>query len=133
MNQTKIDNICDVDAGTLVSSAENLVKKIKNENKVLGTHQVRNVYSQIDQIKMELKGNNDDDNINHQITRLLFLKPKLAYAEARKSAVKPLRQAIEELIDQLDELDNPERRRKGLTNFLHYMEAVVAYHKFHIK
>ena len=89
------------------------------------TNQIRNLYSAVQHIRVRASQQPDAADINR---RLIFLKPKLAYASGRQSALKPLRNFLVQAIDSVVESKTPEKARE---NFFILMESIVAYHKFH--
>jgi len=95
----------------LVAAAENLGRKLKANN--LKTSQIRRIYSAVKKLQMS-----DEFNRNE----LILLKPKLAYAAARNSAVTDLRDALTQAIDQVD-------NHRKFKNFVDFFEATLAYHK----
>ena len=95
----------------LVNAAEALGKQLKNRG--LKTTQVRKIYSAVK--KIERDGFEPD--------KLVLLKPKLAYAAARKGEVTLLKDALIKAIDQVG--DDEEKFK----NFVNFFEATLAYHK----
>ena len=93
----------------LVTAAEVLGRKLARN---LKTSQIRKVYSAVKKIQMEGFNRNE----------LIMLKPKLAYAAARKSEVGDLRDTLTKAIN---EVDNEEKFK----NFVNFFEAILAYHK----
>jgi len=109
--QQKIDisEIIEKGGEPLVAEAEVLGRKLARN---LKTSQIRKVYSAVKKIQMEGFNRNE----------LIMLKPKLAYAAARKSEVAVLRDRLTEAIN---EVDNEEKFK----NFVDFFEAILAYHK----
>ena len=90
------------------------------------TNQIRNLYGAVQHIRVRAsRPQPDTADINR---RLIFLKPKLAYASGRQSALKPLRNFLVQAIDSVVKSPDPEKARE---NFFFLMESIVAYHKFH--
>ena len=90
------------------------------------TNQIRNLYSAIQHIRERTnRPQPDTDDINR---RLIFLKPKLAYASGRQNKLKPLRAFLVQAINSVVKSKNPAKARE---NFFILMESIVAYHKFH--
>lgn len=96
----------------LVSAAEDLGNRLGNRG--LKTSQIRKVYGAVKKIQMSEKFQRND---------LIMLKPKLAYAAARDSAVTDLKDALTQAIDRVE--DEPKRFK----NFVDFFEATLAYHK----
>ena len=94
--------------------------------KSIKTNQIRNIYGAVQHIRVRASRIQPDTaDINR---RLIFLKPKLAYASGRQPALKPLREFLVQAIDGVVESKNPEKARE---NFFFLMESIVAYHKFY--
>lgn len=92
------------------------------------TNQIRNLYGAVQHIRVRAsRPQPDTEDINR---RLIFLKPKLAYASGRQSALKPLRNLLVQAIDSVVKKDNP-NPEKARENFFFLMESIVAYHKFY--
>lgn len=98
----------------LVDAAENLGKAL--ERRGLKTSQIRKVYGAVKKIQMS-------EDFRQRQNDLIMLKPKLAYAAARNSAVTDLKDALTQAIDQVG---NSEERFK---NFVDFFEATLAYHR----
>jgi len=105
------DRVIEEGGEPLVAAAENLGRKLKANN--LKTSQIRRIYSAVKKLQMS-----DEFNRNE----LILLKPKLAYAAARNSAVTDLRDALTQAIDQVD-------NHRKFKNFVDFFEATLAYHK----
>jgi CRISPR-associated protein Csm2 len=100
------------DYNTLVSYADELGKHFAREPKELSTRQIRNVLSEL-QTLQEYDG-----------ARLQLLRPKLAYAAGRHGGkVKDLHKVLEEAISLTNQ--------KNFSLLKHFVEAIVAYHKFY--
>ncbi len=90
------------------------------------TNQLRNLYAAVQHIRVRAGQPRPDEDINR---RLIFLKPKLAYASGRQPhQLKPLRNFLVGAIDSVVGSENPTKARE---NFFILMESIVAYHKFH--
>ena len=104
-------------------------KRLADSSKGIKTNQIRNIYGAVQHIRVRAsRPNPDTADINR---RLIFLKPKLAYASGRQSQqseMKPLRDFLVQAIDSVVRSQNPEKARE---NFFFLTESIVAYHKFH--
>ena len=111
--QQKIDisEIIEKGGEPLVTAAEDLGRKLKNRG--LKTSQIRKVYGAVKKIQMS-----DEFNQNE----LIMLKPKLAYAAARKSEVEDLKNTLTQAINQVD-------NSHKFKNFVDFFEAILAYHR----
>jgi len=121
------------DLADLILQAEERAKQFTNDK--LKTNQIRNFYSAITRLRTESdqepldedgqKAKQFSENIQ---TQLVMLKPKLAYAAGRQTAVRAnfypfMKSAIDGVI-------NSKRDTKALGKFFALVESVVAYHKF---
>ena len=95
----------------LVTKAQNLGRQLAA--KKLKTAQIRKVYSAVKNIQLNKKFNRNE---------LVMLKPKLAYAAARKDEVEELKNALTEAIDYVD-------NEKTFKTFVDFFEAILAYHR----
>jgi len=105
----------------LFGSSEQLVKEAEEIAKQLGkvkTHQLRRIYSQVSSIYHQ-----SEQNFGDAKSRLVLLKPQLAYAKSRNPHLKPLTERLINLIGQVrDDTEN-------LKEFYQFVQSVVAYHK----
>jgi len=95
----------------------------------LSTSQIRNVFSEIKSLQMKgEKGFTD--------TPLLLLKPKLAYAKARKTsgggdaaqAADDLEKVLSKGIDSI--VSGTQNKFTCFENFANFFEAILAYHRY---
>lgn len=108
-----------------VTRAENVIKDLPKNS--LTTSQIRNILSMLNEIYNEVIMTNDDRLSESVQNRLRYLKVKIIYAAGRNSDVKTF---VEE--SQIDEhLDKIGDSREKFILYSHYMEALVAYHRFH--
>lgn len=111
------------DEEEMIKYAEELGRKFARSVK---TSQLRNVFSDINRIRMEWKfGNITEDELPK---RLFLLKPKLAYAAGRHKSVEGLKKELEKAIDAVAKSS---KKRDAGNNFFKFVEAVVAYHKYY--
>ena len=89
------------------------------KNKGLETNQVRKFLDAINRLKSVLAQENDFSKIE---TEVVLLKPKLAYAAARKPAAKPLSDVMSKAIDKVESTEDFER-------LVQFIESIIAYHK----
>ena len=102
---------------------EALGKELARE---ITTNQLRNIYGAVQHIRVRAsRPQPDTEDINR---RLIFLKPKLAYASGRQKKLISLRNVLVQAIDSVVQSENPESARE---NFFILMESVVAYHRFY--
>lgn len=129
--------IINSDAQKLVATAKSIASimidknnngKI-NESSSVSTSQIRNIYGTSKKIQMAL----NENNTNQMYSRLVLLKPKMAYANGRfnkKTAVGYKIPGFIALIDCLqlaiDKIDGDYNR---MQNFFNFFEAILAYHR----
>ncbi len=93
------------------------------------TNQIRNIYGAVQHIRVRAsRPQPDTEDINR---RLIFLKPKLAYASGRQNNLRGLRDVLVEAIDSVVRSEDPQKAQKARDNFFVLMESIVAYHKFY--
>lgn len=100
-------------------------KKLADPRGGVKTNQIRNLYAAVQHIRVRASQEPDTEDINR---RLVFLKPKLAYASGRQRQLKPLREFLVQAIDSVVDSADPSKARE---NFFILMESIVAYHKFY--
>ncbi len=92
-------------------------------------NQIRNIYGAVQHIRVRAsRPQPDTEDINR---RLIFLKPKLAYASGRQNNLRGLRDVLVEAIDSVVRSEDPQKAQKARDNFFILMESIVAYHKFY--
>ena len=131
-NQTTTANEPPVDLGTITPQdldhrSEEWGRRLADRHKGIKTNQIRNLYSAVQHIRVQA----DQSNIADINRRLIFLKPKLAYASGRQSNLKPLRDFLVQAIDSVVKNKEPKGHKKARDNFFFLLESIVAYHKFH--
>jgi len=90
------------------------------------TAQVRNVFAHINRMRTRMRR---DRSIGPGIRRdLVMLKPRLAYAGGRQEAVRPMSDALRQVVDAVLRSKDFE---KALQNFFDLVEGIVAYHKYY--
>ncbi|MDX2284696.1 MAG: type III-A CRISPR-associated protein Csm2 [Bacteroidia bacterium] len=129
------------EAEDIVKHADELGKKFSRQVK---THQLRNFYSGITQIRQEWKRQKDAQSVS---SKLVMLQPKLAYAAGRQSSIKEFvseisreitntRNDIKALAEEMkakpqQREDLEKKQREVIDNFFALIEGIVAYHKFY--
>ena len=117
-------NIMQLEVATLVQKAEDMALLLIKDK--LKTNQIRNFYSAIMQMRTDYAQHGYSKELEQ---KLVMLKPKLAYAAGRQSAVRNnfypfMKMAIDGVLQS---------GQKGATleKFFLLVESVVAYHKFY--
>lgn len=113
------------DHSQIVDFAERIAeKKLKD----VDTHQVRNFFSLVSEIKLMTKKTSSESEVRQKI---IMLKPMLAYAAGRK---KELKAFYKEMKPELDYLKNDsEDFDADLRKFFDMCSSIVAFHKFYNK
>lgn len=102
-----------------IAWAENFGRKIR----FITSSQIRNVYGTVKKIEMSAKRDDFD------LTALLMLKPRLAYARAR-ARQREFKDLEEALAYAIDEVSKPgEDQYDRLLRFCQGFEAILAYHR----
>ena len=110
---------------TYVKRAENVIANLGRNR--LTTTQLRNILSMLNEIYNDVMLTASDTLSSDVQNRLRYLKIKLIYAAGRNKDVKSFMEASQ--IDQhLDYIGNS---REKFILYSHYMEALVAYHRFY--
>lgn len=108
-----------------VERAENVIKNLYKNR--LTTSQIRNILSMMNEIYNEVIMTNDDKLSDTIQSKLQYLKIKIIYAAGRNRDVKTF---VED--SQIDQhLDHIGDSREKFILYSHYMEALVAYHRFY--
>lgn len=95
---------------------DQISKFVKNKLKkdVITPTQIRNIYNRI----VKIEGN---------VTKLQLLRPKLAFVAGKFGSDTNKKAVIDFFMDIIKDVNNPSQ----VKNFKMFMEAVVAYHKYH--
>ena len=119
-----MDNLLNLDMADLVRKAEDMALQFTRDK--LKTNQIRNFYSAITRMRTDFQQNGFTSEIQ---TQLVMLKPKLAYAAGRQTAVRTnFYPFMKTAIDGVGQAAN---KREAMEKFFLLVESVVAYHKFH--
>ena len=127
-------------AKAIVNVAETNAEQFRKDR--LKTNQIRNIYSAVNMLKLDLskllskKGKISDEDFTKEfdtkiMTKIILLKPKLAYAAGRQRSVRQnfypfMTGAIESVKSASDE-----GKVKAIQNFFLLVESVVGFHKFY--
>lgn len=110
------------DAQKLVEKAEDLAQNrllSGQPSKQVSTSQIRNIYGTVKKLEME-------GQTGQTISKLVLLKPKLAYTAGRHNNIpglQDLKNVLTEAIDLVYE------KHDRFMNFCKFFEAILAYHK----
>jgi CRISPR-associated protein Csm2 len=115
-----------------VKEAENLGKKLapeNNDSNAMTSSQLRNFFGGLKKIQLEAKVQKDEE---FNLLKVKLLKPKLAYAKGRATSTpKTKYNRIGIFYDEVAVAIDAIQTKQHLLNFVDWIEAVVAYHKFY--
>jgi CRISPR-associated protein Csm2 len=121
-----MDNIATMSPAELVRRAEEIAVQLTRDR--LKTGQIRNFYSSIIQMRTQLALK--EDEVTDELKRdLTMLKPKIAYAAGRQTAVRATFYPF--VKGALDGIEKSNYNVKGIKNFFQLIESIIAYHKFY--
>jgi CRISPR-associated protein Csm2 len=96
--------------------------------KSIKTHQLRNVFGAVSNIRNTYRRNKSYEEIRMD---LIMLKPKMAYAAGRQKAIRDnFYPFMKEMIEGVENAPDGHKDR-AMNNFFAMMESVIAYHKYH--
>lgn len=112
-----------------VEIAEGVIKNLNRdkENKLLlTTSKIRNILAMVSELYNDAQRLRAETLSEDLVGRVQYLKMRVAYEAGRDGIVREFvkKAAI------LEEIDRIGRKKEQLLLFCHYMEALVAYHKF---
>lgn len=111
-----------------VDAAENVIRDIaESGNKYISTSKIRNLLSLISDIYNIENIRNEDTISEGSVTALSLFKIRAAYEAGREPEVK----TFVEKAKILEYVKGIGTDRTKLLNFSHYMEALVAYHRYY--
>ena len=116
-----------------VDEAERVIKglirtdKFGNSKLDLTTSKIRNILSMVSELYTDAQHSREDKLDADMVSRVQYLKMRIAYEAGRERSVKDF-VLTAGLLDYAGEIGSS---RQNLILFCNYMEALVAYHKFH--
>jgi CRISPR-associated protein Csm2 len=121
-----MENIARMQPEEIVRKAEEIAQLLITDK--LKTGQIRNFYSAVTRMRTDYANKETGymDTLKKEIT---MLKPKLAYAAGRQTAVRStfyptMRKAIDGIVES-------NYSSAAFENFFMFAESIVAYHKFY--
>ncbi len=97
-----------------------------DKNRSVSTSQIRNIFGTSKKIEMNL----DQENLEQANGKLIMLKPKMAYANARFNKDGKKIPGFKVLVDCLSyAIDKIEGKYDRMQSFFDFFEAILAYHK----
>ena len=115
-----------------VDKAESVIVALKQADRngklTLTTSKIRNILSMVSELYTDAQHSREDKLSEDMVSRVQYLKMRIAYEAGREpKMVYPfVKQA--KLLEYASEIGDS---RQKLILFCNYMEALVAYHKFH--
>ena len=120
-----------IDELNYVDTANNVILTLKNDDKfgklTLTTSKIRNLLSMTSALYTDAQQQREDKLSTEMQSRIQYLRMRVAYEAGRDQTVKSF-VVKAELLEQLSAIRDD---RKKLLLFCRYMEALVAYHRFH--
>lgn len=116
-------------ADNYVEIAEGVIKNLNRdkENKLLlTTSKIRNILAMVSELYNDAQRLRAENLSEDLVGRVQYLKMRVAYEAGRDGIVMDFVKKAE----LLGEIDRVGRKKERLILFCHYMEALVAYHKF---
>lgn len=111
-----------------VDEAEKIMRHLAGERYKIMTSKLRNLYSLVSDIYNEENLRDEPALLPESVTALAMARIRVVYEAGREPSVKDfVREA--RLLEYLKDVGTD---RKKLIAFAHYMEALVAYHRFYI-
>jgi CRISPR-associated protein Csm2 len=118
---SQLQNLESLSAERLVEMASQMGDFLANRIR-LKTSQIRKFLDAVNEIKSKSVQQKPDDAFFR--SECMLLKPKLAYAAGRQDEVKPLMSVLGPCIDRV-------HKKEDFSNFYRFVEAIMAYHRFH--
>jgi len=118
---------------TYVNDAEEVIRSLVTENRwgekelKLSTSKIRNLLALISAIYNDVRQDFSETLSEEIQSRIRYLKVRFVYESGREQDVKEFVKRAK-ILEYLDEIGDS---RKGFLAFAKYMEALVAYHKYH--
>lgn len=113
---------------TYVTRAEKVISNLNNTGVYVTTSQIRNILAMVNQIYNDVIMTTSETLSAEVQSQLRYLKIKIVYAAGRDP--KNVKRFVEEsqIADHLDHIGSS---RQNFILYAHYMEALVAYHRFY--
>ena len=121
-----------LDKLTYVKRAEDVIQKLDrkpNGKMALNINQIRNLLTMTNELYLKIQHDTSEKLDEDIQSHVQYIKMKFAY-QAGRDGGKPVKDLLvkAELLEQLDAVGDS---REYLLMVCHYMEALVAYHKFY--
>ena len=112
-----------------VEQAEKVMQDLQAAGKgqiKLTTSKIRNILAMVSELYNDAQRLRAETLSEDLVGRVQYLKMRVAYEAGRDDVVRD----FVEMAQLLGEIDRVGRKKERLILFCHYMEALVAYHKF---
>lgn len=121
-----MNNIAKMQPDEIVRKADEVAQMLIKDK--LKTGQIRNFYSAITRMRTDF-ANKEDGYMKVLQKDITMLKPKLAYAAGRQTAVRVT--FYPTMRDAIDGIVTSGYHPDAFENFFMFAESIVAYHKFY--
>ena len=111
-----------------VDKAEEVMLGLKQDRSRLTTSKIRNLYSLVSDIYNSENLRDEPELLPESVTGLNMARIRMVYEAGREQSVKDFLEKAR-LLAYLKDIGTD---RNKLIDFAHYMEALVAYHRFYI-
>jgi len=103
----------------------------KKRSKPLSTNQIRNIYGEIKRIEMSLGSSPRAENWKKVESKVLLLKPKMAYSAKRDKTIPAecLYEILKAAIEAIESVPLDANKIDYFLNFAKIFEAIIAYHR----
>lgn len=123
-----LQNMSELDEKT-IAEENGYAESVARDGDIKGrlkTTQLRKIFDRAKTIERNLNEHGWDD----VRSEFYMLRPELAYAKARKLIPEQFFRLMDACMKQVDKGDN-EQKRSNYARFVRFLEAIVAYHKYH--
>lgn len=110
-----------------VDEAEAVIRDLNENRQLVSTSKIRSILSMVTELYHDARRSRDTVLDQDMQARIQYLRMRFAYEAGREAKVKRLT----ERADIFNNLKAIGDSRDALLLFCHYMEAMVAYHKFY--
>lgn len=109
-----------------VDEAERIMRSLKNSGKTITTSKIRNLLSLVTDIYNKESTSTEDKLQSDSVVKLNLMRVRVAYECGRDDTVKSFVTQTK-LLEYLKGISSD---REDLIRFAHYMEALVAFHRY---
>lgn len=110
-----------------VDAAEKVIVNLKERKQMLTTSKIRNLLSMISSLYDEVRRNTSEKLGREEVSRIQYIRLHFAYEAGRDTKVKEFVQEA----DIFAHLKDIGESKESFILFCRYMEALVAYHRYH--